>query len=110
MKPTVQHARVREQFGRPVVAFQAVAHLCAGVPVRTETARAAAYAAAVTAVTADPADVTTDPADAAAARLLADEAAVRGAREHGLHLGLRGPSPSEARTGSNPPCGLCDGE
>uniref|UniRef100_UPI0031CEBABA acyl-CoA dehydrogenase family protein n=1 Tax=Streptomyces hawaiiensis TaxID=67305 RepID=UPI0031CEBABA len=66
-----QHARAREQFGRPVGAFQAVAHLCAGILVRAETARAAVYAAAVTA----------DPADIAAARLLADEAAVRGARD-----------------------------
>ncbi|MEV3968053.1 acyl-CoA dehydrogenase [Streptomyces sp. NPDC050698] len=66
-----QHARAREQFGRPVGAFQAVAHLCAGILVRVETARAAVYAAAVTA----------DPADIAAARLLADEAAVRGARD-----------------------------
>ncbi|MEW2610736.1 acyl-CoA dehydrogenase family protein [Streptomyces sp. NPDC047880] len=66
-----QHARVREQFGRPVGAFQAVAHLCAGILVRVETARAAVYAAAVTG----------DPADIAAARLLADEAAVRGARD-----------------------------
>ncbi|WP_282702604.1 acyl-CoA dehydrogenase family protein [Streptomyces sp. CC219B] len=67
----VQHARTREQFGRPVGAFQAVKHLCAEMLVRTETARAAVYAAAVTA----------DPADIAAARLLADEAAVRGARD-----------------------------
>ncbi|GGS64502.1 acyl-CoA dehydrogenase family protein [Streptomyces violaceus] len=66
-----QHARAREQFGRPIGAFQAVAHLCAGMLVRAETARAAVYAAAVTA----------DPADIAAARLLADEAAVRGARD-----------------------------
>ncbi|MEU2270945.1 acyl-CoA dehydrogenase family protein [Streptomyces olindensis] len=66
-----QHARAREQFGRPVGAFQAVAHLCAGMLVRTETARAAVYAAAVTA----------DPVDIAAARLLADEAAVHGARD-----------------------------
>ncbi|MFF5371753.1 acyl-CoA dehydrogenase family protein [Streptomyces sp. NPDC013187] len=66
-----QHARAREQFGRPIGAFQAVAHLCAGILVRAETARAAVYAAAVTA----------DPADIAAARLLADEAAVRGARD-----------------------------
>ncbi|MDT0388396.1 acyl-CoA dehydrogenase family protein [Streptomyces dubilierae] len=66
-----QHARAREQFGRPVGAFQAVAHLCAGMLVRTETARAAVYAAAVTG----------DPVDIAAARLLADEAAVRGARD-----------------------------
>ncbi|MFF0186797.1 acyl-CoA dehydrogenase family protein [Streptomyces sp. NPDC005244] len=67
----VQHARTREQFGRPIGAFQAVQHLCADMLVRVEVARAAVYAAAVTA----------DPADVAAARLLADEAAVRGARD-----------------------------
>ncbi|MER6564886.1 acyl-CoA dehydrogenase family protein [Streptomyces sp. NPDC001093] len=67
----VQHARAREQFGQPIGAFQAVKHLCADLLVRTETARVAVYAAAVTG----------DPADIAAARLLADEAAVRGARD-----------------------------
>lgn len=67
----VQHARACEQFGRPIGAFQAVKHLCAQMLVRTELARAAVYAAAVTA----------DPYDIAAARLLADEAAVRGARD-----------------------------
>ncbi|GGQ62085.1 acyl-CoA dehydrogenase family protein [Streptomyces asoensis] len=67
----VQHARAREQFGRPIGAFQAVKHLCAELLVRAEVARAAVYAAAVTAA----------PADIAAARLLADEAAVRGARD-----------------------------
>ncbi|OLZ71691.1 acyl-CoA dehydrogenase [Streptomyces sp. IMTB 2501] len=67
----VQHSRTREQFGQPIGAFQAVKHLCADLLVRTETARVAVYAAAVTA----------DPADIAAARLLADEAAVRGARD-----------------------------
>jgi alkylation response protein AidB-like acyl-CoA dehydrogenase len=67
----VQHARTREQFGQPIGAFQAVKHLCADLLVRTQTARVAVYAAAVTA----------DPADIAAARLLADEAAVRGARD-----------------------------
>ncbi|KUO10894.1 acyl-CoA dehydrogenase family protein [Streptomyces sp. DSM 15324] len=67
----VQHARTREQFGQPIGAFQAVKHLCADLLVRVEVARAAVYAAAVTA----------GPADIAAARLLADEAAVRGARE-----------------------------
>ncbi|GHE00334.1 acyl-CoA dehydrogenase [Streptomyces alanosinicus] len=67
----VQHARTREQFGQPIGAFQAVKHLCADLLARTEIARVAVYAAAVTA----------DPADIAAARLLADEAAVRGARD-----------------------------
>jgi Acyl-CoA dehydrogenase, C-terminal domain len=67
----VQHARTREQFGRPIGGFQAVKHLCADMLVRTELARTAVYAAAVTG----------DPAEAAAAKLLADEAAVRGARD-----------------------------
>ncbi|MEU6374457.1 acyl-CoA dehydrogenase family protein [Streptomyces sp. NPDC046909] len=67
----VQHARTREQFGRPIGAFQAVKHLCAQLLVRAEVARAAVYAAAVTA----------EPVDIAAARLLADEAAVQGARD-----------------------------
>ncbi|MHB9759596.1 acyl-CoA dehydrogenase family protein [Streptomyces sp. BYX5S] len=67
----VQHARVREQFGRPIGSFQAVKHLCAEMLVRVELARAAVYAAAVT----------RDPVEVAAARLLADEAAVRGARD-----------------------------
>ncbi|MFE9494652.1 acyl-CoA dehydrogenase family protein [Streptomyces collinus] len=67
----VQHARAREQFGRPIGAFQAVKHLCADMLVRAETARAAVYAAALTVA----------PADVAAARLLADEAALRGTRD-----------------------------
>ncbi|MFG3659319.1 acyl-CoA dehydrogenase family protein [Streptomyces sp. NPDC047706] len=70
-EPAAQHARTREQFGRPVGAFQAVQQLCARTLVRVEVARAAVYAAAGTA----------DPVDVAAARLLADEAAVRGARD-----------------------------
>ncbi|MEU9961388.1 acyl-CoA dehydrogenase family protein [Streptomyces sp. NPDC050982] len=67
----VQHARTREQFGRPIGAFQAVKHLCSEMLVRVEVARGAVYAAAVTA----------DPLDIAAAGLLADEAAGLGARD-----------------------------
>ncbi|WP_432006814.1 acyl-CoA dehydrogenase family protein [Streptomyces parvus] len=67
----VQHAGDREQFGSPVGAFQAVKHLCADMLARTEPARAAVYAAAVTG----------DPVEIAAAKLLADEAAVRNARD-----------------------------
>ncbi|MFF1558852.1 acyl-CoA dehydrogenase family protein [Streptomyces sp. NPDC058279] len=66
-----EHARGREQFGQPIGAFQAVKHLCAGMLVRAEVARAAVYAAAVTG----------DGAEIAAAKLHADEAAVRGARD-----------------------------
>ncbi|MFG2956170.1 acyl-CoA dehydrogenase family protein [Streptomyces sp. NPDC048291] len=100
----VQHARTRVQFGRPVGAFQAVQHLCAEMLVRAETARVAVYAAAVTA----------DPVDVAAARLLADEAALRGARDclqvHGgmgftweseVHLHLKRTWVRAQRAGSN---------
>ncbi|MGW2439423.1 acyl-CoA dehydrogenase family protein, partial [Streptomyces goshikiensis] len=92
----VRYAGEREQFGQPIGAFQAVKHLCAGMLVRAEVARTAVYAAAVTAQAADAADgQAADGQDAdgeaaeaaevageiAAAKLLADEAAVRNARD-----------------------------
>ncbi|TKA09925.1 acyl-CoA dehydrogenase [Actinacidiphila oryziradicis] len=67
----VQHARTREQFRQPIGAFQAVKHLCADMLVRLELARTAVYAAAVTG----------DRYETAAAKLLADEAAARNARD-----------------------------
>ncbi|PCG82330.1 acyl-CoA dehydrogenase [Streptomyces sp. WZ.A104] len=42
----VEHATVREQFGRPVGAFQGVKHLCADMLVRLEQARALTWDAA----------------------------------------------------------------
>ncbi|WP_329117415.1 acyl-CoA dehydrogenase family protein [Streptomyces sp. NBC_01353] len=103
----VSYARTRVQFGQAIGAFQAVKHLCAEMLVRTEVARAAVYAAAVTG----------DPVEIAGAKLLADEAAVDCARDclqvHGgmgftweadVHLHLkrawvrsrRGPSKAQA--------------
>ncbi|HEY9368897.1 acyl-CoA dehydrogenase family protein [Streptomyces sp.] len=67
----VAHAKSRTQFGAAIGSFQAVKHLCAGMLVRTEVARAAVYAAAVT----------RDPVEIAGAKLLADEAAVACARD-----------------------------
>ncbi|MEU3688187.1 acyl-CoA dehydrogenase family protein [Streptomyces narbonensis] len=67
----VSYAREREQFGQAIGGFQAVKHLCAGMLVRAELARAAVRAAAVTA----------DPAEIAGAKLLADEAATANARD-----------------------------
>ncbi|MET9320251.1 acyl-CoA dehydrogenase family protein [Streptomyces sp. NPDC003038] len=67
----VAYGSEREQFGQPVGAFQAVKHLCARMLVRAEVARTAVYAAAVTA----------EGGEIAAAKLLADEAAVRNARD-----------------------------
>lgn len=48
------HARVREQFGRPIGQFQAVKHLCADMLVRVEQARALAWDAARAADEAPP--------------------------------------------------------
>ncbi|MFJ9638456.1 acyl-CoA dehydrogenase family protein [Streptomyces sp. NPDC101178] len=67
----VQHAGARQQFGSLIGSFQAVKHLCADMLARTEPARSAVYAAALTG----------DPVEVAAAKLLADEAAVRNARD-----------------------------
>ncbi|MFE6198099.1 acyl-CoA dehydrogenase family protein [Streptomyces sp. NPDC057838] len=94
-RPSPQHARAREQFGRSVGTFPAVAHRCAGMPLRARTARAAGRATAVTG----------DPVGLAAARLLAEGAAVRGARDCPQAPGGRGftwesgVSPRPARAG-----------
>ncbi|ANW18809.1 acyl-CoA dehydrogenase [Streptomyces clavuligerus] len=86
----VRHAREREQFGRPIGAFQAVKHLCADALVRTELARGALHAAAVLAGPATAAasgsaglagPAGADPVAVAGAKLLADDAAVRNARD-----------------------------
>ncbi|MFF4158280.1 acyl-CoA dehydrogenase family protein [Streptomyces sp. NPDC001678] len=67
----VSHAKSRRQFGRPIGAFQAVQHLCAQMLARTELARVSVYAASLTAT----------ESDIAGAKLLADEAAIRNARD-----------------------------
>jgi alkylation response protein AidB-like acyl-CoA dehydrogenase len=73
----VEYAKQRKQFGRPIGGFQAIKHLCADMVVRTEVARAAVQAAAVT---VDQPDVGDAGAAAAGAKLLADEAALANGR------------------------------
>ncbi len=73
----VEYAKQREQFGRPIGGFQAVKHLCADMAVRTEVARCAVQAAAVT---ADQPDVGDPDVAVAGAKLLADEAALTNGR------------------------------
>lgn len=73
-----RYAKEREQFGRVIGGFQAVKHLCADMLVRTEIARAAVYAAAVT--LDDP--VVGDAAVAVpTAKLMADDAATRNGKD-----------------------------
>ncbi|HUY65740.1 MAG TPA: acyl-CoA dehydrogenase family protein [Acidimicrobiales bacterium] len=73
----VGYAKERRQFGRPIGGFQAVKHLCADMAVRTELARCAVHAAAVT---VDQPGVGDMEVAAAGAKLLADEAAVANGR------------------------------
>ncbi|WLS45331.1 acyl-CoA dehydrogenase family protein [Micromonospora profundi] len=92
MEHTRQHVTTREQFGRPLLAFQAVGQTLAQMTAHTMLARTA-----LTAALADPA-----PLNVATARVLAGRAATlvaRGAhqlhgamgvtREHPLHLSTR---------------------
>jgi alkylation response protein AidB-like acyl-CoA dehydrogenase len=68
----VEHARARQQFGRPVGVFQAVSHALATTFVELETARSVAYWAAWCVAESDP----QAPVAAAAAKAKATEAAV----------------------------------
>jgi len=43
---TVEYAKTRKQFGKPIGGFQAVQHMCADMYLETESARSAAYYAA----------------------------------------------------------------
>jgi alkylation response protein AidB-like acyl-CoA dehydrogenase len=72
-----RYALVREQFGVAIGSFQAVQHMLADMYVRTALARSATYAAA--AVLDDP-EIADPLGAAAAAKLLAGEAALENAR------------------------------
>ena len=73
----VAYAKEREQFGRTIGSFQAVKHICADMFVRTELARVAVHAAAVT---CDDDSVGDAARTVAGAKLLADEAATVNSR------------------------------
>ncbi|GAA4843597.1 acyl-CoA dehydrogenase family protein [Saccharopolyspora rosea] len=98
LRAAVEHARTREQFGRPIGSFQAVKHLCARMLCRAEQAAALAWDAA-RAVDEAPDE---HPLAAAAAGAVALDAAVDNAKdcvqvlggigftwEHDAHLYLR---------------------
>jgi alkylation response protein AidB-like acyl-CoA dehydrogenase len=77
LRTAVEHARRREQFGRPIGSFQAVKHLCAEMLCRVERASAVAWDAARAADEA-PAE---HPLAAAVAAAVALDAAVDNAKD-----------------------------
>jgi alkylation response protein AidB-like acyl-CoA dehydrogenase len=70
---SVEYAKERRQFDRPIGSFQAVKHILADMRVRTEVARASVHAAACT---LDDPDVEDVARAVAGAKLLAGEAAI----------------------------------
>ena len=66
----VEYAQIRQQFGQPIGAFQAVKHACADMAVRSEAAQAQTYLAAIQ----------PDSIQIAAARVLAAQAALTNSR------------------------------
>ncbi|MGY4501371.1 alkylation response protein AidB-like acyl-CoA dehydrogenase [Bradyrhizobium sp. GM24.11] len=82
---SVEYAKLREQFGRPIGSFQAIKHKCADVLVELEGARAAAYYAAW-AADDDPGKL---PRAACIAKATAAEAFFRAAAENvQIHGGI----------------------
>jgi alkylation response protein AidB-like acyl-CoA dehydrogenase len=55
LEMSVAHAKVRQQFGRPIGSFQAVKHRCADMAVRAEVARSVTTFAAIAVRDGDPA-------------------------------------------------------
>lgn len=69
----VEYAKVREQFGKPIGAFQAIKHRCADMALRTETAWAQTIYAALSLTEG----YTTSAYESHAARILAADAAIK---------------------------------
>ena len=109
MELAVQHAKQREQFGRPIGAYQAVSHRCADMLVAVESARSAVLSAAWTAdhVPDDlpfAASVAKVSAAQAAWHVTASALQVHGGMgftwEHPIHLYLRRAAASSRLLGS----------
>jgi len=109
MDLAVEHAKQREQFGRPIGAYEAVSHRCADMLVAVESARSAVLSAAWTAdhepeglpFAASVAKVTAaDAAWQVAASALQVHGGIGFTWEHPIHLFLRRAAASSRLLGS----------
>ncbi|HLN18527.1 MAG TPA: acyl-CoA dehydrogenase family protein [Acidimicrobiales bacterium] len=80
------HARTREQFGRPIGTFQAVAHRCAAMAIRAEAATCQVSFAALSLDAAEP----DAPLQVAAAKVVAVDAAIHNATDDIQNHGAAG--------------------
>jgi len=78
LEDSVEYAKVRQQFGRPIGSFQAVKHRCANMAVRAEVARSLTTFAAVALAEGEAAA----PRHVAAAKVLATDAALANAADN----------------------------
>jgi len=78
LEDSVEYAKVRQQFGRPIGSFQAVKHRCADMAVRAEVARSLTTFAAVALAEGE----TAAPRLVAAAKALATDAALANAADN----------------------------
>jgi len=78
LEDSVEYAKVRQQFGRPIGSFQAVKHRCADMAVRAEVARSLTTFAAVALAEGEE----TAPRHVAAAKVLATDAALANAADN----------------------------
>ncbi len=108
LEMTVAHAKVREQFGRPIGSFQAIKHKCAEMAMGLEASRAAAmYACWAVAADAEDADEAVSVAKSycsdALGHLAEEAVQVHGGIaytwEHDMHLYLRRMKSLEALMG-----------
>jgi alkylation response protein AidB-like acyl-CoA dehydrogenase len=108
---TVQYAKEREQFGRPIGGFQAIKHKCAEMAVELEAARSATlYAAWATETDAVDADVAVSIAKSScgdwlghlAGEALQIHGGIGYTWEHDMHLYLRRMKSLEALCGDAP--------
>ena len=108
MEMAVAYAKEREQFGRPIGAYQAVSHACAQMLLEVEGARSVVLYAAW-ALDHEPESAPAGRLDGQGLRLRRGLARARrraaGPRRHRLHVGARPAPVAQARQGERRTCG-----